>query len=254
MSELGSLENPAPKHRKSGSRLDRFSTNPAVNFIFDVLMILLTALVLSLLVKTFLVRSFFIPSASMETTLMIDDRIIVNELVPNVVPLNRGDVIVFRDPGGWLGVQTKTEQNFIVQSWDWFLSAFGITAPDSEQHLVKRLIGMPGDHVESDAAGHVKVNGKLLSEPYIQKGDWPCGGRDNSADQSFSVTVPEGSYWMMGDNRGNSADSRCHQDLPSKGFVKKSFIAGRAFVVSFPIGHWSWLDNYPNVFKDIPKP
>ena len=250
MSELGSLENPAPKHRKSGSRLDRFSTNPTVNFIFDVLMILLTALVLSLLVKTFLVRSFFIPSASMETTLMIDDRIIVNELVPNVVPLNHGDVVVFRDPGGWLPTETPPSQNFIVQSWDWFLSAFGITAPDSEQHLVKRLIGLPGDHVQADDAGHLKVNGKLLTEPYIQPGDVTCNG---DAGNRFDIVVPKDSYWMMGDNRGNSADSRCHQDLPSKGFVKKSFIVGRAFVVSFPIGHWSWLDNYPNVFKDVPK-
>lgn len=249
MSELGFLEDPehSPKRKRSRSR--RISSNPAVSFVFDILVIVLSALILSLLVKTFLLRSFFIPSASMEDTLMIDDRIIVNELVPNVVPLERGDVVVFRDPGGWLGSASHKPNNLIVETWDWFLSAFGITAPDSDQHLVKRLIGMPGDHIEGDGTGKLSVNGKLLKEPYIQGGPAPCDGAE-----SFDVVVPKNSYWVMGDNRGNSADSRCHQDLPSKGFVKKEFIAGRAFLVSFPLNHFAWLDNYPNVFKSVPKP
>jgi len=74
------------------------------------------------------------------------------------------------------------------------------------------------------------------------------------SESKFDVTVPEGSYWMMGDNRSNSADSRFHTDLPSKGFVSKEFIVGRAFVITFPVSHWTWLGNYPDVFKDVPNP
>jgi len=120
----------------------RAMKNPVLAFIVDILGILLTALALSLLIKAFLIRSFFIPSGSMMNTLQIDDRIIVNELVPNVVPLERGDVVVFRDPGGWLGpIQTK-EIPWYTKATDFFLSAFGVTAPDSDVHLVKRVIGV----------------------------------------------------------------------------------------------------------------
>lgn len=203
---------------------------------------------LSLLIKTFLLRSFFIPSGSMLETLQIDDRIMVNELVPDIIPLNRGDVVVFKDPGGWLGVVDSTPKPFLVEASDWFLSAFGITAPDSAQHLVKRVIGVGGDHVKCcDADGKITINGKAITEPYIAKGAKP-------SSIEFDVTVPEGSYWVMGDNRENSADSRFHGDLPSKGFVGKEFVVGRAFVVTFPIAHWAWLDDFADVFKNIPKP
>jgi signal peptidase I len=179
---------------------------------------------------------------------MVDDRIIVNELAPNLMPISHGDVVVFRDPGGWLGSANKTPNNFLVESWDWFLSAFGITAPDSDEHLVKRVIGLPGDHVVCcDAAGKLQINGVSITEPYVAKGNKP-------SLQNFDVVVPPNSYWMMGDNRGNSADSRFHLSLPSKGFVAKSYIVGRAFVVSYPVSHWTWLDDFPDVFKAVPKP
>lgn len=203
---------------------------------------------LSLLIKTFLLRSFFIPSGSMLETLQIDDRIMVNELVPDVIPLKRGDVVVFKDPGGWLGVVDSTPKPFLAEASDWFLSAFGITAPDSAQHLVKRVIGVGGDHVKCcDADGKITINGKAITEPYIAKGAKP-------SSIEFDVTVPEGSFWVMGDNRENSADSRFHGDLPSKGFVGKEFVVGRAFVVTFPISHWAWLDDFADVFKNVPKP
>lgn len=248
MSNIGSLEHPENKPKGLLRRYRRWRKNPTVNFLADIVTIVVTALILSLLVKTFLVRSFYIPSGSMENTLMINDRIIVNELVPNVVPLNHGDVVVFRDPGGWLGNSTGGASNPIVDTWDWFLSAFGITAPDSDEHLVKRVIGLPGDHVTCcDANGHIQINGAPIVEPYIAKGNKP-------SESNFDVTVPANSYWVMGDNRGDSADSRFHQELPSKGFVAKSFIVGRAFVVSWPVSHWTWLDNFANVFKNVPKP
>lgn len=226
----------------------KFLKNPIVAFIVDLLGILLTALVLSLLIKTFLIRSFYIPSGSMLNTLQINDRIIVNELVPNVIPLERGDVVVFRDPGGWLGGPINKDVPWYTQTADWFLGAFGITAPDSDSHLVKRVIGLPGDHVKCcDAKGRLTVNGVAINESYVIADAEP-------SDIDFDVTVPANSYWVMGDNRPNSEDSRFHGDLPSKGFVAKEFVVGRAFVVSWPFNHFTWLDNYSNVFKFVPKP
>lgn len=229
-------------------RFRRVKKNIFVSFLVDLIVIVATALVLSLLVKTFLIRSFFIPSGSMESTLMIDDRIIVNELIPEVASLQRGDVVVFQDPGNWLGPVATANRNVFEQVGDFFLSSFGLIAPDSQQHLVKRVIGIAGDHIVcEDAASKLKINGVTITEPYINKGARPCG-------MKFDITVPKNSIWAMGDNRDNSADSRYHQDLTSKGFVDLKFVVGRAFVVSFPFNHWTWLDDYPNVYKDIPKP
>ena len=203
---------------------------------------------LSLLIKTFLIRSFFIPSGSMLETLQIDDRIIVNELVPDLIPLERGDVVVFKDPGGWLGEVDETQLDPITAATDWVLSAFGITAPDSSQHLVKRVIGVGGDHVICcDADGKITINGSAITESYLQADKQP-------STMNFDVTVPANSYWVMGDNRDGSADSRFHTDLPSKGFVAKDFVVGRAFLVTWPFTHFTWLDSYPDVFKNLPKP
>ena len=236
----------APRNLRAKWR--RLKKNVFVAFFIDLLVIVATALVLSLLVKTFLIRSFFIPSGSMLETLQIQDRIIVNELVPDIIPLERGDVVVFRDPGNWLGTIIRPEQNFFEVTGEWFLSAFGFAAPDSTQHLVKRVIGVEGDHVVCcDVDGKLTINGKTITEPYLPK--------DVAASVlKFDVVVPKDAYWVMGDNRANSEDSRYHQDLPSKGFVEKQHVVGRAFVVSWPFANWQWLDNFPNVFKDVPKP
>jgi signal peptidase I len=249
MTNLGQFLSPNRKApRNSGSKWSRFRKNVFVSFLIDLLVIVGSALVLSLLIKTFLVRSFFVPSGSMLSTLQIDDRIIVNELVPNVVPIERGDVVVFKDPGGWLGTISTKAQTPVEATADWFLSAFGLTAPDSSQHLVKRVIGVGGDHIVCCSAdGKLTINGKAITETYLDKGVKP-------SEVKFDVTVPEGSIWVMGDNRGNSEDSRFHGDLPSKGFVGKQFIVGRAILISWPTSHWTWLDNFANVFKDVPKP
>lgn len=236
----------APK-TKIGKWWQKARKNVFVGFFFDLVTILGTALVLSLLLKTFLIRSFFIPSGSMMNTLQIDDRIIVNQLVPEVVPIERGDVVVFKDPGGWLGTVAPKDKNFFETVSEFFLSSFGLVAPDSDQHLVKRVIGVGGDHVVCcDADGKLQVNGKSITEPYIIDPKAP-------SDVDFDVTVPEGTIWVMGDNRAGSEDSRFHADLPGKGFVALKYVVGRAFVVSWPTSHWKWLDNYPAVFENVDK-
>jgi signal peptidase I len=238
----------------TGTRTDRAaSATPnrrrgVLLFLRDLLVIFVVAVLVSFLIKTFLIRSFFIPSQSMEETLFVNDRIIVNQLVPDVTPLERGDVIVFRDPGGWLPARTEIEQPPLVAAVDWFLAFVGLAAPDSNDHLVKRLIGLPGDHVVCcNALGQMSVNDVPLDEPYIAL---PPGDTKASRDD-FDIVVPEGSLWVMGDNRNNSKDSRYNGDTPLKGFVPIDNVVGRAFVVSWPIEHWAWLDNYPQVFEGV---
>lgn len=243
-----SKDRPEPK-TALGRFLRRSQKNVFVAFIIDVISVVGAALILSLLIKSFLLRSFFIPTGSMLETLQIKDRIFVNELVPTLIAPERGDILVFKDPGGWLtsGQEPTVDKPVLEQGVDFFLSAFGLIAPDSSQHLVKRVIGKPGDHVVCcSAAGKLMINGTEITEPYIAPGATP-------SDKTFDVTVPPDSYWMMGDNRDNSEDSRFHLDLPSKGFVNKKYIVGRAFVVSWPQKHWKWLDNYPDVFKTVPN-
>jgi signal peptidase I len=249
MTHLGQFESPqSPKPKRKGRRWRRFRKNIFVSFFIDLIVIAGTALILSLLIKSFLIRTFFIPSGSMLETLQIDDRIIVNKLIPDLSPIQHGDVVVFKDPGGWLGDYEAPALDPITATTDWILSAFGITAPDSDQYLVKRVIGVGGDRVICcDADGKITINGTAITETYLQPGKEP-----SSVD--FDVTVPENSYWMLGDNRDNSADSRFHMELPSKGFVSKEIVDGKAFAITWPFSNAKWLDNYPDVFKNVPKP
>ena len=135
----------------------------------DILVIVVVAVLVSFVIKTFLVRSFYIPSGSMEQTLMIKDRILVDELTPRFSGYDRGDVVVFRDPGGWLPVTTTPDRGPLVESFDWLMSLVGISAPDSEDHLIKRIIGVAGDHVVCcNQLGQVEVNGTPIDEtPYL---------------------------------------------------------------------------------------
>jgi signal peptidase I len=218
-------------------------------FVRDIVLIFVAAIIISIGIKAFLIRSFYIPSGSMEDTLQIDDRIIVNELVPNVVPVQHGDVVVFKDPGGWLPENPPaTEPNGFVGAIDWVLSVVGLSAPDSNDHLIKRVIGLPGDKVSCcNAFGQMSVNGIPLVEPYLKL---PAGVTKVSGND-FSITVPKHGLWVMGDNRYDSRDSRFNLDTPSKGFVPMDDVVGRAFVISWPASHWTYLDNYPSVFSGV---
>jgi len=217
-------------------------------FLRDVLIILVAAIVISFLIKTFLIRSFYIPSESMEPTLIKNDRIIVNELVPDLVGIEHGDIVVFKDPGGWLTPTPVPDQNPVIGFFDWLLSFVGLTAPDSNDHLIKRVIGLPGDTVACcNEFGQMTVNGVPLEEPYLQL---PPNVSAVSKDD-FEVTVPEDSLWVMGDNRYNSQDSRYNRDNPGNGFVPYDNVVGRAILISWPLDRWTWLDNYGFVFTGV---
>ena len=220
-------------------------------FLRDILVIFVAAIIISVGIKTFLIRSFYIPSGSMENTLQIDDRIIVNQLVPDVIGLKRGDVVVFKDPGGWLPNSVQSQPTGIQGAVDWMMTAVGLSASDLNDHLIKRVIGLPGDVVTCcNDLGQMEVNGVPLDEPYLKLPD----ATTRVSRDDFSVTVPAGAIWVMGDNRYNSEDSRYNQDKPGKGFVPLSNVVGRAFVITWPAEHWTWLDDYPSTFDGIGDP
>ncbi|WP_431279527.1 signal peptidase I [Leifsonia poae] len=206
----------------------------------DLVVIVVVAVLVSFLVKTCVVRSFYIPSASMENTLQIDDRIMVDELGPRLVPINRGDVVVFKDPGGWLAGATKEPLNPLEVA----LSFVGVPSAKENDHLIKRVIGLPGDRVACcDGLGLITVNGRPINEAaYLRSPEQPASAIP------FAVTVPRGKLWVMGDNRNNSGDSRYHQNEPGGGFVPESDVVGRAFVITWPLDRWAWLGDYPTVF------
>ena len=218
-----------------------------VVFLRDLVIILLIAIAVSWLLKTFLIRSFYIPSGSMENTLLVNDRIVVNELVPKAMAVQHGDVVVFKDPCGWLDTVPQPKGPWIQQAGEWLLSLIGLAAPDSDEHLIKRVIGLPGDVVACcDATGSLTVNGVPIDEPYILK-----AGHTDAAPAKFTVTVPADSLWVMGDNRYNSRDSLAHIDEPSGGFLPESDVVGKALVISMPVSRWSVLDNYPATFAGV---
>lgn len=216
----------------------------------DVLVILAVAVLISFVIKTFLVRSFYIPSASMEQTLMVKDRILVDELTPRFSGYERGDVVVFRDPGGWLPVTSTPDQSAIVQAFDWLLSIVGISAPDSEDHLIKRIVGIGGDHVVCcNALGQVTVNGTPIDETaYLNL----APGQSAPTIVPYDVTVPEGSLWVLGDNRDHSKDSRYNVDQPSRGFVPVDNVVGRAFLITWPFDRFGPIDFHHGVFDGVP--
>lgn len=220
-------------------------------FFRDLIVIIVIALLVSFLVKTFVVRSFYIPSASMEDTLLIKDRILVDELTPRFGEYSRGDVVVFRDPGGWLPAKPVEERSPVVEGADWVLSLFGLSAPDSDDHLIKRVIGTAGDHVVCcNALGQTTVNGVPIEEPYVRL----APGASAPEPVPYDVTVPDGSLWVLGDNRNSSRDSRYNQDQPSKGFVPVDNVVGRAFLITWPFTRFGLIDFHHEVFAGVPAP
>jgi len=189
--------------------------------------LVILALLVSLLIKSFLVQFFYIPSGSMENTLQIKDRVAVNRIPFIGNDIKRGDVIVFRDPAGWLPEASSVTGNGITNAIREGLVLVGIIPNPAKQYLVKRVIGVAGDNVVAKDRV-LTINGKPTYEPYIFAGNSP-------SDTDFNITVPEGKVWVMGDHRGASGDSRVHQDDVNNGMVPVEKITGRVIATIWPI-------------------
>ncbi len=211
----------------------RSKRRPNMSSWVELPILLVFALVLALLIKSFVVQAFFIPSSSMENTLEIGDKVLVNKLVYDFRSIHRGDIIVFNGDGSWDPVPARPAP-LVSRLWDSISGLFG-TAPGVHDYI-KRVIGVPGDHVACcNRLGQVTVNGVPLSEKsYLYAGDAP-------SEQRFSITVPVGRLWVMGDHRSVSWDSRGHMSDPGDGSIPENHVVGRAFVIVAPISRWRLL-------------
>ena len=199
---------------------------------FPVLVVV--ALLLAVVIKTYAIQAFFIPSGSMENTLEINDRVLVNKLVYDVRSIHRGDIVVFNGDGSWDPGTPPRNTNFVVKFGQGFASMFGFGHPGDI--LIKRVIGLPGDKVACcDAQGRVTVNGVPLNEQsYLYPGDSPSESR-------FNIVVPPDRLWVMGDHRLISDDSRSHIGEPGGGTIPENAVVGRAFVIIWPLSRWRIL-------------
>lgn len=201
------------------------STGRAVR---EVLIVLVTAIVLSVVVRTFFVQAFYVPSQSMENTLLPSDRILASKITTNLFGVQRGQVVVFKDPGDWLPQVVPPQAPPLRQA----LEFIGIVPTNKGEDLVKRVIAVGGDRIACcDPQGRIVLNGVPLDEPYIKPGV--------STDQvQFDVKVPEGSVFVLGDNRSESADSRYHLD-ENDGGVPVDNVVGRVFLNVWPLSRIS---------------
>lgn len=205
--------------------------------------IVVVALALSLLIKTFLVQAFFIPSTSMQPTLEVGDRVFVSKLSTRFGEVQRGDVVVFQDPGGWLPDLPETDGGWLRDA----LVFVGLAPSAAGDDLIKRVIGVGGDTVACcTEEGQVSINGEPLTEPYLYPGEDP-------SEIEFQVDVLPGSVWVMGDHRGVSEDSRFHQDDPRGGMVPLDNVIGRAFVLVWPVDRWTGIGR-PDTFERLTPP
>jgi signal peptidase I len=211
------VQRDAPKEKKHGSLLRELPV------------LVVVALGLALLIKAFLVQAFFIPSGSMENTLQVGDRVLVNKVVYHLRDIERGDIVVFNGLDSFTPeVPYEEPDNPIARTLRSAAAAFGV-APPGEKDFIKRVIGIPGDQVACcDDQGRVTVNGVPLDEPYVFPGN-------SASEATFNVTVPDGRLWVMGDHRAASADSRAHLGDPGGGTVPADKVIGRAFVVVWPL-------------------
>jgi signal peptidase I len=208
----------------------------------QLMLVVVAAIVLMLLVKALIVQVYRIPSASMEDTLLTGDRVLVNKLVYHVRGIARGDIVVFSGHGSWGSTTGAPDPappgNSLVRVMYDVLADVGVYS--TQTYYIKRVIGLPGDHVVCCVNGKVTVNGVPLDETsYLFPGATP-------SVQSFNVIVPPRRLWVMGDNRAISDDSRGHMSagFPVMGTVPENEVAGRAFLIIWP----------PSQLGDLPIP
>ncbi len=224
------------ERRKLARRVKRRRRRSAMA---EIPILITVALLIALVLKTFLVQAFVIPSGSMEQTIRISDRVLVDKLTPwfGSKP-ERGDVVVFKDPGGWLDDEQPPPDNspFVVKQVKQALTFIGLLPSADEQDLIKRVVAVGGDTVTCcDKDGKVSVNGVPLTERYLHPENVP-------SQVPFQVQVPEGRIFVMGDHRSNSADSRFHLREEFRGTVSEDGVVGRAVVIAWPFDHWRGLE------------
>lgn len=218
----------------------------------ELAIIIVVALVASALIRNFLVQLYVIPSASMENTLAIGDR----GAVVKVADFHRGDVVVFKDPGNWLNDESTGSTNPLRQAAEFL----GVAPSSATDHLVKRVIGMPGDHVACcTAQGQITVNGQALDESsYL----YSVNGRTvNPSDIPFDVVVPADRIFVLGDHRNDSRDSRYHLcdaagaggPTGSAAFVPMSDVTGPMAGIVMPFGRATRF-SVPATFAAVPNP
>lgn len=205
----------------------------------ELVLIVVVALIASALLRAFVVQAFYVPTGSMLPEIHLNDKI----LVSRIGGVHRGEVVVFKDPGNWIPASEKTASPGALRS---ALEFVGLLPQSSDDHLVKRVIGLPGDEVVCCSAnGQLTINGKAVDESsYISEGRAPAD------DVAFDIVVPAHHIFVLGDNRFHSGDSAYH--LPSQGaFVPESLIVGRAVAVIWPVSD-AHIMHIPAGFSDIP--
>ena len=219
---------PAAKKAKKAKKQKSFGR--------ELLTIVVAAAILTLLVKAFIIQVYRIPSASMENTLEVGDRVLVNKVVYHFRGIARGDIVVFSGQDSWGPDAPPPSSNPVVRVFDDALSGLGLHS--DQTFYIKRVIGLPGDHVACCTDGKVTVNGVPLTEgQYLFAGDAPSAFK-------FSDVVPPGHLWVMGDHRGDSDDSRYHSGDPGNGTIPENQVVGRAFLIVWP----------PSQLRDLPIP
>ena len=230
-------ETPVKKSKK-----EKKKSGP-VRALAETVIIIVVALAAAVLIRLFLVQAFYVPSGSMENTLLPSDRIVASKITTHFSGVQRGQVVVFKDPGGWLPAPAPAPGG-VSGAIRGLFTFIGLLPADSGNDLVKRVIGVGGDRIVCcDKDGHIQLNGKSLIEPYIKPGD--------TTDQVlFDVVVPKDSVFVMGDNRSNSRDSRYHLRVNDGGVPVKD-VVGNVFVTVWPLSRFEFM-SIPDTFSDIP--
>ena len=225
----------------------------------ETILLLVIAVALAVVIKALFVQAFYIPSPSMVPGLVKNDRILVEKPSYWFGSPQRGDVVVFEDPGGWLGPEESAGPGSPVTR---AMARIGLYP--SGGHLVKRVIGVEGDVITCcDDQGRISVNGYPLDEnDYVNNPEIVrCRGPMGPGDCNWTAgPVPPGHLFVMGDNRAKSADSSFHlcrssdpQCDPNDAYVDVDSVVGRVFAVIWPREHWDWLHR-PSTFEDVPDP
>ena len=217
-------------------------TSPLYQRVIRLVLVVAVVILVPALLRAYVVQIYEIPSGSMERTLRDGDKVAVPMYGSDDV--ERGDVIVFTDPDDWLHVKEPTGLRGATQR---LMVSVNLLPENTGHHLVKRVVGVGGDHVVADGKGTLSVNGVAIKEPYVKDGQSP-------SLTSFDVTVPQGYVWVMGDNRSNSADSRYHRDDAHGGFVPLTNVVGVAKGVFqwTHLSRWATLGGGERAFSDVP--